>query len=190
MSNVRRWCIGGGVTSFNKVFIYAGRLEPSKGIISLLTMWANFPLNYELHIYGDGSFKDNIIYYAEHCINIKFFGFQTQEIVFNDMKNSTAVIIASELYETFGMSIPESFSMAIPVIATNLGNPGAMIQESHGGCTYEINDFESLEMAMEDVIHNNLNYSLNAYAYYVKNLNGSQNYRKISEIYDKARFIK
>ena len=52
------------------------------------------------------------------------------------------------------MSIPESFSKGIPIISTELGNPGQMIKESGGGIVYRVNDFDSFRNAIEKMMRN------------------------------------
>lgn len=173
----------------NNIFIFSGRLEENKGILSLLKMWNNLPKNYILHIYGTGTYKDYVERKANECSNIIFYGFQNQEIIFRDMLKSMAVLVTSEWYETFGMSIPESFSLGVPVIATDLGNPKWMIEESNGGITYKIDDFDSFFQAICNIIDNREVYSTNALLYYKEKLSSEFNYERLRDIYDKSKII-
>lgn len=170
-------------------FIFYGRLEESKGIVSLLRMWQKLPYKYILHIYGTGSYRSYVEHIAEENKNIKFFGFKNQEIIFSDISSSVAVLITSELYETFGMSIPESFSLFTPIICTDLGNPKSMIEESKGGLTYEIDNFKSFYDTLNEVIKNRKFYSQNAGKYFKEKLNCDVNYKRLREIYDKTRVV-
>ena len=80
------------------IFVFAGRLEQNKGILSLIDMWKKLPEIFELHIYGEGTYKSKVSEYAKRFRNIKYYGFQEQEIVFRDSVKSIAVIISSEWY--------------------------------------------------------------------------------------------
>lgn len=176
-------------TENNKVFVYSGRLEDNKGIQSLLKMWGKLPQDFELHIYGTGVYKEKVEKMAQKKSNIIYYGFQPQSTIFKDIENCAAVLITSEWYETFGMSIPESFSLATPVICTDLGNPKAMIEESKGGEVYKIDDVDSFYTALKRIVAKRESYSQNALLYYEEKLSDEVNYEKLREIYDKARVI-
>lgn len=168
-------------------FTFVGRLEENKGILTLLKLWEQLPEYYELHIFGDGTYRETIIKMAEKMPNVKFYGFQPQNKVFEDTNSCCAVIISSEWHETFGMSIPESFSRGIPVITTDFGAPAALISESRGGLIYRYDDYKSLKECLDEVYNNGEIFSGNAINYYKEHLSGAANYKRIIEIYDKAR---
>lgn len=167
----------GGNTSNNKVFIYSGRLEENKGILSLPRMWRKLPQNFILHIYGAGNYKDYVEQIAKETTNIIFYGFQPQPVIFQDILQCVAVLITSECYETCGMAISESFSLATPVVCTDLGNPNFMIEKLNVGVTYKIDDFKSFYASLNKVIHNNAFYSLNALSHFEKELIDQINYK-------------
>lgn len=171
----------------SKYFTFVGRLEDNKGILTLISLWKELPKDYELHIFGDGSYREAVVKAEKEMTNVSYFGFQPQSVVFEDTRNCCAVIISSEWYETFGMSVPESFSMGVPVISTDFGTPAKLISESNGGLIYKNDDCKSLKKCLDEVYCNRKYFSANAVSYYRENLSGAANYRKIVEIYDKAR---
>ena len=179
---------GGGGYEENKelVFIFMGRLEDNKGIVSLINMWKMIPGNYVLHIYGEGTHHDFVEEVCNSNDNIKYYGFQIHDVIFEDMRRAIAVIIPSEWYEPFGMSIPESFSKGIPVISTNLGNPGAMIEKSRAGATYKVDDYISFKQAIDTVVRNRAECSINALAYYRTHLCSEVNYIASESNYNAA----
>ena len=152
-------------------------------------MWKKLPQNFILHIYGTGTYKEYVEGEAKKNSNIEFYGFKPQEIIFQDILKSVAVVITSECYETFGMGIPESFSLATPVVCTNLGNSKLMIERSKGGVVYRMNDFDSFYSSLDKVLENNFIYSKNAFSCFKKELNDKVNYERLSDIYDKAKII-
>lgn len=173
----------------NKIFVFSGRLEENKGILSLVKMWKELPDNYILHIYGTGTYQEYVEEASKKKSNIVFFGFKPQEIVFQDIAKSAAVLITSEWYETFGMSIAESFALATPVVCSDLGNPKMMVEESEGGVTYKIDNFDSFYASLKRVVDMNDYYSQNALLYYNQKLSDKINYKKMSDIYDQAKVI-
>lgn len=152
-------------------------------------MWKKLPEDYVLHIYGAGSYEEEVKLAVSENSNIVFYGFQPQSVIFEDMVKSIAVLITSELYETFGMSIPESFALGTPVICTNLGNPKQMIEESKAGVTYDIDDFDSFLTALNKVSADRDRYSFNAQRYFNQALSHQVNYERLRDIYDQARII-
>lgn len=177
-------------TVAKKTFVYAGRLEVNKGILSLIEMWKTLPEDFALHIFGGGTMEEHIKKEIKSNKNISFFGFKPQKEVFEDYRNAVATIIPSELYETFGMGIPECFSMKLPVICTDIGNPGEMVKESKGGLVYPIGDLSKFQAVVKEMIEMRQVYSENAYQYYLNNLTDEKNYKELVEIYDKSRNIK
>lgn len=177
-------------TVAKKTFVYAGRLEVNKGILSLIEMWKTLPEDFALHIFGGGTMEEHIKKEIKSNKNISFFGFKPQKEVFEDYRNAVAAIIPSEGYETFGMGIPECFSMKLPVICTDIGNPGEMVKESKGGLVYPIGDLSKFQAVVKEMIEMRQVYSENAYQYYLNNLTDEKNYKELVEIYDKSRNIK
>ncbi len=166
-------------------FVFASRLDENKGIKILIEYWKNLPQDYILHIYGDGPLKE----YVENNVasNIIFYGFKPQNEIYKDMASAIAMIFPSIWYEGFPMIIAESMALGCPVLSTNLGNENDIISESVGGVTFDSNDKESFEQGIEELINNNEKYSLNATHFYQEKLCPDVNYRRIIEIYDKAR---
>ena len=171
------------------VFVYAGRLEENKGLSFLLDAWERIPVNYQLHIYGDGNLKDRVVQVSEQFENVKYLGFQSHDVIFDDLRKAKALINPSSLYEGFPMTIAESFSIGKPVIATNVGNQKNIIENSKGGVLFLLGDVQSFINAVNEVVSNNDIYSRNAKAYYNLHLNEENNYRKLSDIYEKIKCI-
>jgi len=171
-------------------YIYAGRLEENKGIDFLLKAWPQLPAAYELHIYGDGPYREACEAAASQWENIRFFGFRPQKEVFEDLSDASALVFPSVWYETFGMSWAESFSMGRPVLAADLGNHGSLVRQSRGGLTYPCGDREAFCLAVQRVFQENDAYSENARAFFAAYLNAQRNYELLSEIYDKAKYIR
>lgn len=170
-------------------FIYAGRLDENKGIGFLLEAWPTLSEEYELHIYGDGIYKDACKKAAEMYKNIYYLGFQPQEMIFADLSEASALLFPSVWYEGFPMILAESFSISRPVVSTNLGNHGDVVKASGGGVLFEAGNKERFMDAIHEVIVNNAKYSAQAEQYYCQNLTSEKNYEKLSDIYDKAKHI-
>lgn len=173
----------------NNTFIFMGRLDENKGIKFLIDSWKNIK-DYELHIYGDGEYKELVKKAAKDNSNIKYFGFKPQEEIFKDLVKSQALIIPSTCYEGFPMTIAESCSLGVPTLSVNIGNHSAIIKKSQAGRIYELNNHKSLFDNIKEIVSNNKNYSNNAQKYYENELSPKKNYKELTDIYEKAKVIK
>lgn len=165
------------------VLVFAGRLEENKGIDFLLRAWKSLPLQYELHIYGDGALKTAVESVVREQSNIKYFGFMPQKSIFEDLVKAQAMIFPSRLYEGFPMTIAESFSLGVPVVATDIGNHADLVKWSNAGVLFPYGDESQFRRAIDEVIFNNERYSQYAKAYYTTYLTPNESYKCLSRIY-------
>lgn len=170
-------------------FIFAGRLEENKGLNFLLKAWPDMPKDYQLHIYGDGALKTEAQQAEKTYENIKYFGFKPQKEIFNDLAGAKALLFPSNWYEGYPMIISEAFSIGKPVVSTNIGNQKDIVSSSNGGTVFKCNDKETFKLALDEIIENNDIYSENAKKYYDSFLNEDYNYKRLIEIYDRAKHI-
>ncbi|MBP3683833.1 MAG: glycosyltransferase family 4 protein [Oscillospiraceae bacterium] len=170
-------------------FIYAGRLDENKGIRFLLGVWPTLPDEYELHIYGDGTYRENCEQAAKDNKNIRYFGFRPQECIFTDLSDAAALVFPSEWYEGYPMILAESFAAGRPVVCTSMGNHGDLVETSCGGMTFDLMDQKNFHKALETVIRDNKVFSDAASAYYRKTLTPEVNYEMLSDIYEQAKHI-
>lgn len=174
---------------FGRKFLYVGRLDKYKGIEFLLNVWPSLPEEYQLHIYGDGEYRQACEKAVGQYRNIRYYGFCTQKEIFTDLRGSAGLLFPSLLYESYGMTLVESFGLGRPVVSTDLGNPADIIRASGGGVLYEPGDKESFYKALEEVIRNNAQYASNASRYYREALTAEKNYEKLCEIYDRVQIF-
>lgn len=172
-----------------KIFVFASRLEENKGIRFLIEQWEKLPKNYKLHIYGNGPLERFVQEKKIDKENIKYYEYKSYEIIFEDLKNATAIIFPSLWHEGDLMTIVESFSIGCPVILSDIGNETDIISKSKGGVTFNSKDKNGLIEAIEKIIKSNLIYRENAKAYYKKFLSKDKKYDFQNEIYQKKMNI-
>lgn len=170
------------------IFVFAARLDDSKGIKFLINVWNEIE-DFELHIYGDGPYRE----YVENAVkgnkNIKFYGFKSQKEIFMDLIKSQGLLMTSQCYEGFPMNIAETLSLGVPVLSSNIGNQSDIIKKSKAGCLYIINDKNSFKKQLNNIVKNNKEYSDNALKYYNEYLSEKKNYEVLMNIYEKAKNI-
>jgi len=115
-------------------FLYVGRIEEIKGIERLIRVFQKIP-QYNLELAGDGPLLEEMIRYTREqgTENIVFLGRIDHDSVMKKMKMARAVIVLSQVYEGFPMTIVEAYSVGTPVIGSNFGNIGNLIEEGKTG---------------------------------------------------------
>ncbi|WP_269078946.1 glycosyltransferase [Planococcus halocryophilus] len=156
----------------NPLFVFAGRLEVTKGIFTLLKA---FQLLVEKSKYtetphlviagGDienfdletGLPKDEKLRAAIKGIEnrVEFLGPQSQEELALLFNSATATIVPS-FYESFGMVAAEAQACGSPVIASNVGGLKNVVQDGISGLLVETKNEIDLAIAMDVLSANTL----------------------------------
>ena len=171
-----------------KHFLFLGRIEELKGI-RLLVKTCEKMKNIEIVIAGTGPLEEEIKQYIKKnkIKNINLVGYKSKEEVFNLLKTAKALIVPSQCYEGFPMTIVESLSLGVPVITGNIGNLSTIIKHNYNGLIFNYNNEKSLMIAIDKlnkdvVLRKKL--SLGANETYNQKYNEIENYRILEQIYD------
>jgi glycosyltransferase involved in cell wall biosynthesis len=76
--------------------------------------------------------------------NVEFLGRRSRSAVISVMRDARVLIVPSEAYETFGLTIIEAFACGIPVIAANHGAPGELVEDRISGVHFRPGDAADL----------------------------------------------
>lgn len=117
-------------------FLYVGRLSPEKGLIILLKAWEKLAQSeWELNIIGDGQQRAELeqLVRDRALTNVHFFGYQPKDQVIEAIKQSTAIVVPSQWYETFGRVVIEAFACGRPALISNLGALAELVQDNETG---------------------------------------------------------
>lgn len=120
-------------------FLYVGRLESEKGIETLLATWRQVGEEVSLKIIGEGPFLDQTSN-TRLPIGVDFLGTLPNHQVIEQMKNATALIFPSKIYEGMPMSIIEAFAVGLPVIASRIGSMTDLIEDYRTGLLFNPGD--------------------------------------------------
>lgn len=166
-------------------FLFAGRVEALKGIDIAIKAFEQLPEK-KLYIAGTGPMMEEMqAYVKEHQLtNIRFLGYLQKEEMSERFYHARAVIMTSQCYEAFAMTIAEAYSYGVPVIAGSVGNMDGMVKEGITGVKFQYNLAEELAEKVREFetldVHK---LKENARAFYQKRLRPEDNYRKLEEIY-------
>lgn len=167
-------------------YLFAGRVEALKGVDIAIKAFEQIP-DRKLYIAGTGPMMDEMqAYVNEHNIqNVKFLGYLQKEDMTEKFYHAKAVIMTSQCYEAFAMTIAEAYSYGVPVIAGRVGNMEGMVQEGVTGVKFTYNSSSDLaEKVKEFEKLDRLTLKENAREFYQERLRPEDNYQKLMEIYE------
>ncbi len=127
--------------------LYVGRLAPEKGVRTLLEAWKDSSPAVPLKIAGDGPMRLEVEAVSGRH-NIQYLGPVSREGVCQLMRNAFVLIVPSLWYEGLPVVVPEAFSAALPIVASNLGSLGTLIAPDETGLLMPPGDAASLRKAV------------------------------------------
>ncbi len=122
--------------------LFVGRLSPEKGIEVLLAACKRIVPSFPIWIVGDGPLAERTRSAANKCI--VHLGARSREEITDLMRDAAFLVVPSVCYETFSLVIPEAFEAGLPVIASDLGSPGALVTAGRTGLLFRPGDPKSL----------------------------------------------
>ncbi len=132
-------------------FVYVGRLEEIKGMDILLKAWKHLgeqaPM---LLMCGKGPLEEWCQDFIEenHLANVEMLGFVPNEQVRKLVGESKALVLPTQVYEGFPMTIAEAYAAGTPVIGSDLGNTGSLIENGKNGLKFQSKSIEELAEAV------------------------------------------
>lgn len=125
--------------------LYIGRLDPEKGVRTLLEAWTK--LEFPLKIRGGGQLEQEARGFVQkHKLsNIEFVGQLSEEEVASLIRGARFLVFPSEgYYETFGMVLIECYMRRIPVLASRIGVMMEMVKDGETGLHFTSGDSHDL----------------------------------------------
>lgn len=117
--------------------VYAGRLVPEKGIDTLLAAWSKLSADLPLKVAGDGPLADSVKKAAQHDRRIEWLGWRPADELLSIMGEASLLVMPSEWYETFGLTVIEAFAKGTPVVASRIGAVAELVDEESTGLLFE-----------------------------------------------------
>ena len=169
----------------NNQVVFAGRLEELKGLRTAIEAWRlleNDPAAPKLLLCGTGPLEGWARENAGE--NVEFLGQISHEALCALLAESRAALAPSLCYESFALVPAEAHAMGTPVIASDLGNVGAMVRDGVDGLRFAPGDPEALANAVRrlpDLEAKADPAAIRAEA--VQKFGREENYRELAEIY-------
>ena len=168
---------------FQRQFVYVGRLEEIKGISILMEAWKKLGKEApELILCGNGPLESWCRDYVEknQMQNVHLMGFVPNKEVQDIIAKSTALILPTQVYEGFPMTMVEAYGKGTPVIASDLGNAGNLVIP---GVTGKRFSYQSAS-ALADAVRNFESFdSGRIQQIYQEKYSAEKNYEELQKIY-------
>lgn len=175
----------------NESFVYVGRIEEIKGITDLLEAWKELgskaPI---LNICGTGPLMDDCkTYIAENNLStVNLLGFVPHEEVRKMIAQSRYLILPTRVYEGFPMIIVEALSGRTPVLTSDIGNTGMLIENGKTGFKFLPGQSTSIVNAVKQAI-NGIELDENAESEYLNKYTVERNEQIIEQIYEAVNSV-
>jgi glycosyltransferase involved in cell wall biosynthesis len=136
----------GAKTGIGDYALFVGRLSPEKGVPTLLTAWERLRSPIPLHIIGDGLQRRELEEQARlrGLSTVCFRGQVTRAQTLEAMREARFLVLPSECYENFPMTIAEAFASGTPVLCSRMGAMQDLVEHGRTGLHFTPGDPASL----------------------------------------------
>lgn len=169
-------------------FIFVGRIDKLKGIDILLEAWKLMGQSApRLLICGTGPMEDWCREYIKcnELTMVEMRGFVPNEEARRLIGESKALILPTQLYEGFPMTIVEAYSVGTPIITGDLGNAGDLVEEQQTGTHFVHDSPESLATVIENLNQQDISaWHENSFKIYQERYTRQKNYEILMRGYN------
>lgn len=132
--------------------LYVGRLVEEKGVETLIRAAAKLP-GVPVRIVGTGPDEAKLKALAKDlgATNVRFDGFQEGAALKALYAGARYLVVPSLWYEVFGLIVLEAYAAGKPVIASQIGGLGELVQDGDTGVLVSAGDVEDLAEQMSDL---------------------------------------
>ena len=174
-------------------FVYAGRLEKVKGVLTLLRAVRGSPIAqaHGLWIAGDGEQRHELEAFsrANGLENVRFLGHLSQAELEPVLANALFAVVPSEWYENAPLSVLETAARGRAVIASDLGGLPEMVKHGETGLLFEPGDSHALGRAIEQMLSDperTCEMGRHARAFIGEVFSPARHYEKLMAVYERA----
>ena len=179
-----------GVGSGNGSYaLFVGRLTEEKGISTLLQAWKQLGERFELRIIGEGPLSPKVETARLTMPNVRWHGWLPKDQVLAHMQSAAMLIMPSEWYEGFPVTLAEAFATGLPAVVSRIGGLASLVEEGKTGLQFESGNASELAHNVRLLFsHPQLlqQFSRAARREYEKKYTAETNYAKLAEIYGSA----
>lgn len=132
--------------SDNKYGLYFGRLSQEKGVRTLLKAHKRMNTSYPLKIAGSGHLFDKL---STKYPKVQFVGYQNAKNLHSLISKSSYVIVPSEWFENFSMTVLEAMALGKPIIGSCIGGIPEQVEDGENGFLFKMGNVDELANKMD-----------------------------------------
>jgi glycosyltransferase involved in cell wall biosynthesis len=169
---------------------YFGRLSNEKGVLTLIRAMQGIT-DVSLKVIGEGPMEEELrnIVQKENIQNVRFLGHRTGEDLKNEIRKSKFVVVPSEWYEPFALTIIEAFALGKPVIGARIGGIPERVIDEETGLLFEMGNVHDLRSKIEHLLNEGdslRKMGRKARIFVEKEFGAERHYEKLISIYETA----
>ena len=143
--------------SYEPYFLFVGRLEKQKGLMTLLKAFVKSGLPLKIIGFSNDGFEDELkAFLRGKKHQIEFLGRKSFEEIEPYLKTCLCTIVPSEWYDNFPNVILESFAYKKAVVATDIGSLPELVVNGETGFLFKYGDVNDLADKTEMIIKNTM----------------------------------
>ncbi len=168
--------------------LFFGRLYPEKGLLFLLEVIKHLP-SVKLKIVGYGPEGEKLSDKArkDKLENVEIISkFISDKNLKGLITKSAFVVLPSQSYEIFGISILEAFASGKPVIASRMGALPEVVKDGFNGYLFEPRNIEDCALKINKLWNNRIlcnKMGRNARNFVMRNYEPEKHYKKLLSVY-------
>jgi glycosyltransferase involved in cell wall biosynthesis len=171
--------------------LFVGRLREEKGLRTLLAAWKLMGNKIPLLVAGDGSLRPELegLVLRLGLVGVRFLGHLERQAVFAAMKRARFLIVPSECYENFPMTVVEAYACGTPTIVAGHGAFKEIVADQRTGIHFVPGNVEDLASKTEWAwTHPRETEDIGqaGRAEFVAKYTADKNYRMLMDIYQRA----
>jgi glycosyltransferase involved in cell wall biosynthesis len=138
--------------SAGKYALYLGRLSPEKGCLTLIHAFEQMP-GLTLKMIGTGPQEQELKDYVRDkgVTNIEFLGFKSGDEKWQLLRDALCLVLPSEWYENFPVTVLEGFMAAKPVVASRMGGLPYIVEDGKTGLLFEAGAAQELAQKIQQL---------------------------------------
>lgn len=126
--------------------LFVGRLSQEKGVHTLIKAWQQLARALPLKVVGDGPLQGRT---DSPPANVQWLGYLPKDRVISLMKQASFLILPSDTYENFPLTLPEAFATGLAVIASGHGALAEIVSDGYSGRLFRAGDAADLTSTIE-----------------------------------------
>lgn len=126
--------------------LFVGRLSPEKRVGTMLAAWSILGERIPLRIIGGGPQRAQLQAEAmqRHLVDVRFQGQLSRDQTIAAMHGARFLVVSSEWYENFPVTIAEGFACGVPIICSRLGAMQEIVDDGRTGLHFTPGNAEDL----------------------------------------------